>query len=173
MNELSPSKARSNYEFCRDTIALRVNIEYSFLDLGKRLYQIKEKHLYYPNYESFGEFAEEMKMTPTAVSKLIGIYEKFVLTYGFPEKEIAEVRSWQNLAETLAFVKNKTTAKKWLLAAVNMRRNDLRDELNEQRTGIVQTECPHADSYTIKICRKCRNKQVIEDLKNEAKSAKK
>jgi len=156
--------ARRNYMFCEETIELKGSIENKFLELGKRLYDIREENKFMPNYETFEDFCMELKMSPATVSKLVNIYQKFVLTYCLDPQLVANAGGWSVVAEVLPMVTSKTTAKKWLHLANVLSRNDLRKEIKEKTTGIIQYECKHEHTYLIRICKDCGERQrVYED----------
>jgi len=158
--------ARRNFIFCNDTIDLKGSIENKFLELGKRLYDIREESKFRPNYETFEDFCMELKMSPATVSKLVNIYQKFVLSYCLDPQLVANAGGWSVVAEVLPMVTSKTSAKKWLNLASTLSRNDLRKEIKEKTTGIIQYDCKHKDTFMIRICRICGNKErVYEDDK--------
>jgi len=170
VNTLSTKKARENFEYCLNTIQLKDFIEHRFLELGKRLYDVHRKELYLPNYETFEEFCLELKMSRATISKLLNIYQKFVLEYKLSPKLITSAGGWSVVAETLTVVTSKKSAEKWLNIATHTSRNDLRKEIREQRTGINEYDCKHKkDHYTLKICRECGFRHVLDDTRDEAR----
>ena len=52
-------------------------------------------------------------------------------------------------------VKTKEDAELWLEKSSVLTRKHLRDEISEAKTGVEQSTCPHDETYTVKICKKC------------------
>jgi len=155
---------KKNYDFCMETIALKSAIEGSFLELGKRLFTIREKEMYLPSYETFEEFSLELKMSRATVSKLVNIYQLFVLKFGIPETRLLQAGGWSNVAELLPVVNTKAQAIKWLEKAEALTRADLRIALTTKKTGIDPADCEHdKDFFVLKICRTCGLKQSIKE----------
>lgn len=160
----------ANYEYIEKTVALKNNIEKGFLELGERLKSIRDERMYEPQYDSFDDFIPELKMSHATVSKLINIYEKFVVQYRLSSTVLLEAGGWTVIAELLPIVKSKADAKKWIEKARLLHRNDLRIEIKEFRTGIDQRTCKHTkDFYVLHICRICGFRETIKNVKPEEK----
>ncbi len=119
--------AIQNLKYCEETLALKEGLELGFLTLGERLLRIRDERLHAPQWEDFDEFVAELKMAPSTVSRLIGIYQKLVLEYKIAPAQIGKAGGWTVVAEVFV----------------------------EAKTGVLQRDCKHADTYTIKICRDC------------------
>lgn len=158
---------KSNYKFCNETLALKVDIENSFLELGRRLWLIREKEMYRPTYDEFHEFCMELKMSKPTICKLINIYETFIHRFKIPEKKLLNAGGWSVVAEILPFVKTKKQVDYWLNKATVLSRNDLRLTLIEKKTGVKEENCEHDKNYyVLKVCRDCKVRLVIEDFNN-------
>ena len=169
-NIISQKKATENFKYCLQTIQLKDFIEDRFLELGKRLYEIAEKKKYLPNYETFEEYCMELKMSRPTISKLINIYQKFILDYKLSPKLITGAGGWSVVAETLVVVNSKKTAQKWLAVATGNSRNDLRKSIREEKTGINEYDCKHKkDYYSLDICRECGFRHVTNDSRDDEK----
>ena len=156
----------THYDYCQQTLTLKANIEHSFLALGERLKKIRDQRLYEPSWTSFYEYCEEMKMNESTASRLIGIYEKFILEYHFEHQKLLEAGGWSVISECLPVIKSKNDAEEWLHKAKTLSRGDLRKELKEKKTGITETGCRH-DYYMLRVCRKCGEKtRVYDDVDN-------
>jgi hypothetical protein len=147
--------------YCESTIELKSTIENSFLDLGQRLLKIRNENLYLPQWTSFLEYVWEMKMSEAQASKLINIYQKFVLEYAFPRERLLKAGGWSSLAEVLPMIKSKEDAEYWLEKTEILSRPDLRKEKKEHVTGIQQSDCEHHDTYELRICRTCGLKEKL------------
>lgn len=151
----------TNLAYCNSALALKKDIETIYLTLGEYLYNIKQGELYRPQWDSWEVFYAELKMSQNMVNKLIKIYELFVLTYHFKEEEVITAGGWTIIQEILPVIENKEEAVKWLETAKTLTREDLRKEVKEAKTGIEMRRCAHKNTYLIKICRDCGNKEEV------------
>ena len=81
----------SNESYLKETISLRHNIEGAFLELGERLNNIRSKAIWRGKYESYEEFLEDIKITPTIASSLVTVYTVYVLEHKVPIKKLSAV----------------------------------------------------------------------------------
>jgi len=146
---------KQKHEFLQMLIQLSQQLEFNYLEFGKQLKTCRDDTVFSPEYETFPAFLQEMKLTQGTASKLINIYEKFVVEYDIPQKRLAEAGGWSVVAEILPIVNNKKEAKEWVEKAVRLRRKDLRKEVKEKKTGVSMANCKHEDTYLIEICRTC------------------
>ena len=153
-------------EYCEEALLLEKSISSQFLTLAERLYTIREQNLFAPQWDSFNEYCQEFKsLSQPSISRLIGIYEKFIVQYQIPKERIAALGGWSNLASTLAVVNTKDEAEEWLHKAETLHRDDLRRELTEHKTGRDMRDCSHDNHYIVKICRDCHDRIKISDSK--------
>ncbi len=153
---------QKHYDYCQKTLELKDTLEQGFVALGERLKKIRDDRLYEGEWDDFQSYCEEMKMSEATASKIIGIYEKFIVLGGFSPAEVAKIGGWTTVAEALPFIKTKKDAEEILNEMANRNRQDLRIYLKERRTGLPQEKCNHSDTYQIEICRKCgQRKQVL------------
>lgn len=153
MKELSETKKN---DYCNEALDLKKKIEWSFLKLGEMLYKIKREMLFEAGWSSWEEYEMEFKMPSSTISRLIRIYEVFVLRYSFPQAELAGV-GWSALAEILPILPEtapRKRAEELLQQVAIQNRQDIRRTIREAKTGISMADCDH-DFYTIKICRIC------------------
>jgi hypothetical protein len=150
--------------YCHKALELKKDIEFSYLKLAEMLYNIQLEKLYEPQWSSWLEFCMELRLSKATVSKLMGIYQIFILKYGFEREEVTVV-GWTLLAETLPHIKKKSDAIKWLRNASSLSREHLKKEVVEAKTNVKMYECKHKDTYTIRICRDCKEKWQDEDKK--------
>lgn len=154
---------KQNNEYCKETMQLKVGIEITFIELGKRLRVIRDERKFEAGWETFDDYLIEMRMTKGTASKLINIYERFVLEYRMPVKLLGAV-GWSPLSEILPVVKTKRDAVHWVRVATENPLRELRDEIREKRTGVDQTKCKHKDGWlVIRICKCCKLKEVVEE----------
>ena len=157
------SKAIQALNFCNETLSFKNDIEVSFLELGARLQEIRDKALYADQWEDFASYLMEFKnLSEASASKLINIYQRFVIEYGVPRKLIGEA-GWTSLAETLPIVKNKKDAMDWVERAILLTRTDLRREIKEAKTGKLMAQCDHKKYYLLKVCEDCGVKHKVHE----------
>lgn len=158
------SKEIQNFKICQEALELRDSIEVAFLKLGELLYNIKENRLYEGQWESFDEYCMEFRgMSKSTVSKLIAIYEKFVIQFGFSSTKLQKVGGWAVLAEALPVVTTKKEAQDWIDRASVLTLVDMRKSVRETKNGIPVGECKHKDTYTIRVCRTCGERERVDE----------
>lgn len=146
---------------CDEAIGLKKSLETQFLALGEHLLRIKTELLYEPHFGSWGAFLDEMKISESQASRLMGIYQRFVVDYGFAPGQLAEAGGWTTVARLLPVATTKKKAEKYLHLAKELTRADLEKELREERTGTEERACAHKRSYVIKICPDCGLKERV------------
>lgn len=148
--------------YCDITLEMEQGARMVYLMLGERLYKIREERLYEPFWSSWIEFCTEFKdLSVGSISKIIKVYEKFILQLGYSPSELVKAGGWTKLYEISKRISNKKDAEKWLeLAEVNSRK-DLNDYLIEDEVGVEMSECKHTDTYVIRVCKDCGNKERI------------
>lgn len=151
-----------NHRFCLETMDFKQRIEIDFLQLGERLYRIREGRIYEPFWSDFDEFLMEMKISDSTASRLIGIWHKFVFQFKIATSQIAKAGGWSVVAEIMPACEDKRLAVHWLAKAQNLSVTDLRRELRESKSGIDMRDCDH-DFYLLRCCRKCHVKESVHD----------
>lgn len=144
--------AKTNYDYCLETIGLKGELELSYLDLASRLHKIQLNKMYEPNYESFDEFLEEIKISRATASKLVNIWRLFVIKFKIKPKVLAGAGGWSVVAEILPLAESKKKAEELLFMASETRRKDLRKNLHELKTGVEMSKCNHADKKLTFVC---------------------
>lgn len=158
----------SNIGYCNEALAFEKELSTQFLKLGLYLYTIQEENLFSPQWDSFNDYCQEFKsLSQPSISKLIGIYQTFLITYGYPKERIGAIGGWANLAETLPMIHSAEDADKWLHLAETLHRGDLRREIAEAKTGKNMKDCLHTDFYELRICRTCHDRYRVADSQSE------
>lgn len=148
-------------KFCDDTLEVEAGARAVYLMLAGRLHRIRKDRLYEPHWSSWHEFTMEFKdLSSASISKMIRVYEVFVLEYGFSEKELIKAGGWTKLYQMLKHINSKSDAKKWLDSAEVLSRQDLEKEMKEVETGVSMHECKHANTVTIIVCEDCGEKMA-------------
>ena len=152
----------TNKDFCDTTLQLEQGARVVYLMLGERLNRIRENKLYEPAWSSWHEYCMEFKDLSTgSISKIIAVYKKFIVEFGYEPTELAKAGGWTKLYEISKRVKTKADAEKWLGLAELSSRKDLNDHLIEDEVGIVMSECKHTKTYVVRICEECGDKERI------------
>ena len=150
-----------NLDYCNEALKIEYNLRKGFLVLAEYLHNIRKNELYRPQWETFYEYCLEFKeLSPSKISKLISVYEKFIVEMGFPRGNLNGV-GWTQLYAIIPRCGTKKGALEWLELAKNLTRNDLNKSLIEVKTGIDMSKCQHQDSYIIRVCRTCGNKEQV------------
>lgn len=133
--------------FLRDTIDLVRQIETRFLELGARLYQIREHKLWEETYDSFQEFLDSAKISKGNASMLAAIHKAYVIDGGVSHEKLAQV-GYSNLYAAIPLLESEdveTVVNKAKL----LTRDEIKQEVREEKHG----ECEHKE--TVVICSTC------------------
>lgn len=139
-------------EFVRETVELVKSIETRFLELGARLYKIREERLWEGSYYSFNEFLCELKLTPGNASILASVHKNYILDGGVKIEQLAGV-SYSNLYEAIPLIEKEgiesATAK-----AITLTRSEIKDEVREQKLGVHEHFVKNDERWGICECGK-------------------
>lgn len=136
-------------EFITDTINLVRQIETRFLELGARLYTIKEKEMWKDNYESFQDFLIDAKINPGNASILVSIHRKYIVEGGQEQEKLAGI-GYSTLYEAIPLIEKRGVTEVVEMART-LTRTEIKDEVRESKHG----ECAHEP---ITICGKCKKR---------------
>jgi len=107
-----------------------------YLDIGRLLKIIRDEGYYQQlGYDTWIEFVRsgEITIKQSTIYAYISIYEMYVMKYGLPPQELAEV-PWDKLHLALPAVRRaggKEEVKEWVTKARTLSRSDLRIEIGE------------------------------------------
>jgi len=147
--------------YCNETIELVHNIEGAFIALGERLHEIRRKRMWEGQWDSYEDYLQEIRISKAKASKIVSIYEKYVLEYSVPKEKLTKV-GWSSLYSILPAVADEKSANEWVDKASMLRREEIEDEIREIKTG---AECNHEDVDYLKlaICQKCGKRMKVYD----------
>lgn len=128
---------------------MKQNIEVSFVELGALLHEIKEQRHYEAGFDSWGGFLMEMRFSESMASKLITIYQKFILEYKVKPQLIAEAGGWTVVYDLVPVVTDKESAEEWLEKAAGLTRSAVKKEVAAARGMVEEEDCQH------EWCQKC------------------
>ncbi len=149
------------YNYCTKTGELKDKIEETFLLLGERLLKIRQEELYKGQWDSFEEYLESIHLNKSVASRLICVFEKFVVEYGINPDRILEAGGWSDCYQIAILSENKEDAEDWLNKAKVLNSTDLRREITEFRTGKPMKDCKHPNRYLLSVCPTCGLKEKI------------
>jgi len=148
--------------YLQKTVELKSNIERSFLLLGERLKRIRDEKIYLPAYEAFWCFTEEqLKMSESTASRLISVYQKFILDWKVSPEKVIDIGGWNEAYLICKQAKNKDEAEELLEKYALMPPSEIRKEVASLKVG----EHKH-DWYELHI-RQCRVCGLKEQIQNE------
>lgn len=151
------------YEFCEETAQLARGVKVGLMLLAERLYRIREQKLYKPTYEQFYLYCQEIEMHESVASRLISIFERFVLELQMPFEEIKKVE-YTKLYEIRKVADTKEIAQHWIDKvnspdpSLRLSYRDLKAQIKAfQNLGSEEEKCPtdHSNTYLVRICREC------------------
>jgi len=121
-------------EYVRETIDLVKQIETRFLELGARLYRIREEKLYLDTYSSFQEFLDAAHIKAGNASMLAKIHRVYVVEGGKSQQELAKI-GYSNLYEAIPLIE-KDGVDNTVIKAQTLTRSEIIDEVKEQKHGV-------------------------------------
>jgi len=149
-------------QYCEKAVLLEEAGRAMYLTLGEMLFNIRSERLYEPFWDSWQEYTMEFKdLSGASISKLITVYEVFVIKYGFSIEELARAGGWTKLYKIAISSKTREEANDLLEAAKTLTRKDLEATLRELETGIDMSKCLHPDAILVRICPDCGDKHRI------------
>lgn len=137
-------------DFLQDTINLVKSIETRFLELGARLYTIKDKEMWKDNYESFQDFVIDAKINPGNASILVSIHKNYIVEGGQEQQKLAGI-GYSNLYASIPLIERNGVDKAVIIAST-LTRSEIQQEVREEK----HSECPHNES--IVICTACKKR---------------
>lgn len=140
-------------DFLRETVDLVRQIETRFIELGMRLSKIRGQHLWKNGYESFAEYLDSAKISQGTASKLISVYETYLLPGHLSPAQL-EGAPYSTLYEAIPLLKEHKPEQ-----VVEMVKTLTRDEIKSEVKDEKHPDCEHEEK--IMICVKCHRR--VED----------
>lgn len=151
---MAKSVTDKNVSYLHKTIQLREQLEGGFLLLAERLKKIRDERMFRDEYDSFEDFLREIRISPATASKLIGVYEKFVILGDIAPEDLIK-QGWTNLSIFLPLITSKKNAREIYDKVAPLDRTDAMRVYEEMKRGVDMGTCPHGDTYALEICRDC------------------
>ena len=124
----------NNTQYVRETIDLVKQIETRFLELGARLYKIREEKLYLGTYDSFQEFLDAAGIRKSNASILAKIHKVYVVEGGKTNEELAPI-GYTNLYEAIPLIEREGFDKT-IVKAETLTRAEIIDEVKDHTYGV-------------------------------------
>lgn len=119
--------------FLRETIDLVKQIETRFLELGSRLWTIREKKLWEEGYDSYSDFLTAARINPGHASILASIHQHYVVEGKMSYAKLAKV-GYSNLYEAIPLLKSES-ADLVVEKARLLTRAEIKDEVRDEKHG--------------------------------------
>lgn len=119
--------------YVRETIDLVRQIETRFLELGARLFNIREKRLWEESYDSYSDFLEVAKINPGHASIFEKIHRYYIVEGKKDMKQLAGI-GYTNLYEAIPLIE-KDGIDKAIVKAETLTRSEIKDEVRDQKHG--------------------------------------
>lgn len=120
-------------DFVRDTIDLVKQIETRFLELGARLYRIKEEKLWEGSYDSYSEFLDSAQINHGHASILASIHKHYIIDGGKKQETLAGI-GYSNLYEAIPLIE-KDGVDTAIVKASTLTRSEIKDEVRDVEHG--------------------------------------
>lgn len=138
-------------DFLRDTVDLIKQIETRFLELGARLYNIREKKLWLEGgYDTYEDFLDTAKMSYGNASILASVHKHYVVDKNLSFQQLTGV-GYSNLYEAIPLLQSESPDK-----VVEIARTLTRSEIKQEVRDHKHPDCDHPN--TLVICATCHKK---------------
>jgi hypothetical protein len=159
-NKLAISDEKK-YIFCKKVLEMESDARLLYIKMGEMLYNIRKERLYEPAWSSWDEYCMEFKdFSQSSISKVISVYETFVLKFDIPAEKLAAV-GWTKLYALIPMITSKTGALEWIRKANSLTKADIEKEMVEAKTGVLMSKCKHPDAFLLRVCPTCGNKERV------------
>lgn len=150
--------------YLRDTVDLVRQIETRFIELGSRLYRIRDKGLWKSTYETYQDFLDAAKIGHSHASILESIHRKYVVEGNVPENNLAGI-GYSNLYTAIPLIEREGV---WsaVAKADTLSRNEIKDEVRDMEHG-EHEHVLKADRWG--VCKSCGKFVKINFNEKEAK----
>lgn len=146
--------------YCTETIHLKRTIQSAFLTLAERLYNIRRDEMWTSNWGSWYEFLEELDVSEATASKLIKVYEFYVIGHKIEEQKLVAI-SWDSLYSAIPLVADGGKKPMEVVEDFSkLRKADQREILREAKKG----PCEHEwEEFRMRRCTVCgKLERVLE-----------
>lgn len=146
-------------DYCKEVIKLKRVLEGSFLVMAEMLYKIREDRLWEKSgFTSLDEFSVDLKMSPASISKLISVYETYVLKFKIPEQKLLTSSGWSTLYSIIKYAKDRDSALELIDKSSVLTRSDFISSLEKEKIK------PHTHEWNeihFRQCKVCGERERI------------
>ena len=135
-------------DYVRETIDLVKSIETRFLELGARLYKIKEENLWEGTYDSYYEFLDAAHVNPSMASMLVKVHQYYVVEGKQTPEQLRSV-GYSNLYQAIPLIE-RDGVEATVIKADTLTRSEIIDEVKEQKHG--RHTCEPKDDVRFAVC---------------------
>ncbi len=125
---------KNGANFLRETIDLVKQIETRFLELGARLFNIRDKQLWSETYDSYEDFLDTAHISHSNASILASIHRHYVVEGKIPQTKLAGI-GYSNLYEAIPLIE-KEGIKSAMAKAETLTRAEIKDEVRDKKHGV-------------------------------------
>jgi hypothetical protein len=139
-------------EYVRDTIDLVRSIETRFLELGARLYKIKEQDLWKGTYDSYYEFLDSAHVNASMATMLVKVHDYYIVQGGQKPAQLRTV-GYSNLYQAIPLIE-RDGVEATVVKAETLTRSEIIDEVKEKKHGAHVHEPKDATRFALCACGK-------------------
>lgn len=132
MNELQLNEVDAR-EFLRKAGELVTTIETTYLELGARLFTIRETGIWKVQYDSYEDYLEDIKVRPSKATMVTTVHEHYKLKGGFKDETLAKI-GYSKLYASVPLIESDGIDLA-LSKALTLRRKDIEDEVRVLKHG--------------------------------------
>ncbi len=119
--------------FLRETVDLARQIETRFIELGARLFKIRENELWRASYSSYHEFLDAAHISAGNASILASIHRHYVVEGNITQEKLAGI-GYSNLYQAIPLIEREGI-KSALVKAETLTRSEIKDEVRDNKFG--------------------------------------
>ena len=131
-----------NEEYLRQTKELVTSIQTRFLELGARLFKIREEKLWQGSFDSYVDFLDSARISESQASIFANIHKHYVLDGGIDMQRLAQI-GYSNLHKAIPLIEREGVEVA-VVKAQTLTREEIKDEVREAEHGI-HTHVPKDD----------------------------
>lgn len=123
-----------NEEYLRTTRELVTSIQTRFLELGARLFKIREEKLWQGSFDSYVDFLDSARIGEGQASIFASIYKNYVLDGGIDMQRLAQI-GYSNLHKAIPLIEREGVEVA-VVKAQTLTREEIKDEVREAEHGV-------------------------------------
>jgi len=121
-------------EYLRQTAELITSIQTRFLELGARLFKIREEKLWEGSFDSYVDFLDSARISESQASIFANIHKHYVLDGGIDMQRLAQI-GYSNLHKAIPLIEREGVEVA-VVKAQTLTREEIKDEVREAEHGV-------------------------------------